>query len=79
MLAQIYLNGSPANCENHDDDQNEPGDSPFVLEGFSRDLVAYRMPEPLQHAQVQDHDQEERDGIAGHKEGDLKEKKLISL
>ncbi len=71
---QIYLNWGPANCKNHDDDENEPGDSPFVLERFSRDLVADRMPESLQHAQVKDHDQEERDGVAGHKEGDLKAK-----
>ncbi len=37
------------------------------------------MPEPLKHAQVQDHDQEEGDGVAGHKEGDLKEKKVNFL
>jgi hypothetical protein len=72
MIGQIYLNWSPANCKNHYDDENEPGDSPFVFERFSRDLIADRMPEPLEHAQVQDHDQEERDGVAGHEEGDLK-------
>ena len=37
------------------------------------DLVADRMPEPLEHAQVQDDDQDEWDGVAGNEERDLKQ------
>ena len=63
----------PADGEDDDDDQDEPRHPPLVPQRLPGDLVAHRVPEPLEHAQVEDHDEDERNGVAGDEEYDLQQ------
>ena len=67
----------PADGEDDDDDEDETGHPPLVPQRLPGDLVAHRMPEPLEHAQVEDHDQDERNGVAGDEEDDLERSHTI--
>ena len=70
-LRDSNLYRCPADGEDDDDDQDEPRHPPLVPQRLPGDLVAHRVPEPLEHAQVEDHDEDERNGVAGDEEYDL--------